>query len=54
MRNGDHLIRSADNPVFREHRQKLVVRAAGVSDACREHYRCRGGTTADNAQVIAR
>jgi hypothetical protein len=43
MRDGDHLIRRANHPVFGEHRQKLVVRAVGVSDACRQHYGCRGG-----------
>jgi hypothetical protein len=43
MRDGDHLIRRANHPVFREHRQKLVIQAVGVSDACRQHYGCRGG-----------
>ena len=44
MRNGDQLIRrAAEDPVFRERRQKLVVRPAGVSDACRQHYGRRGG-----------
>jgi hypothetical protein len=43
MRDGDHLIRSANQPVFGEQRQKLVVRAVGMSDACRQHHGCRGG-----------
>ena len=36
MRDGDHLIRRANHPVFGEHRQKLVIRAVGLSDACRQ------------------
>ena len=43
MRDGDHLIRRANHPVFGEHRQKLVVRAVEILYACDEAVRIVAG-----------